>query len=283
MEQNEMKRTLIWDDASDAFNWYAESLCSDIDVEKYLDGKWINLDRERGIDLEIELQAVICRHLAEEIDELIPDMNDIRYKFQKSIAKIPADLSVQEFDKVFKSREDKLKTIAKLEYCVDRINSHEKMYELIVANYLMVIYHKLSGLVIGQKHKNPTSTFRVTNKSQRLQNLRENRIYNYLFGATLEYFNGVRSISEMFDYSMKELVDNLFRQMVVFEHNLNQSVLEPWVGINALTREYEQVNDEIFVLDGEMDSEQEALAYAEHCFNLWLTEQMHTLENGKTF
>jgi hypothetical protein len=59
MEQHEMKRKLIWDDASDAFNWYAESLCSDIDVEKYLDGKWINLDGERGIDLEIELQAVL--------------------------------------------------------------------------------------------------------------------------------------------------------------------------------------------------------------------------------
>ena len=39
MEQKEMKRKLIWDDASNAFNWYAESLISDLDTEKYLDGK----------------------------------------------------------------------------------------------------------------------------------------------------------------------------------------------------------------------------------------------------
>ncbi len=283
MEQHEMKRTLIWDDASDAFNWYAESLCSDIDVEKYLGGKWINLDSERGIDLEIELQAVICRYLSEEIDSLIPDFAQVAKSYRKSIAKIPAELSVQEFKDLITKKENKLKTLGKLQYCIDRINSHAKMYELIVANYLMIIYHKLSGLVIGQKHKNPTATFRVTNKSQRLQNLRENRIYAYLFDATLEYFNGGRNLAELFNYSMKELVDNLFRQMVVFEHNLNKSVLEPWVGINVLTREYEQVNDEIFVLDGEMDSEQEALAYAEHNFNLWLIEQMHTLENGKIF
>jgi len=282
MEINEMKRKLIWDDASDAFNWYAESLCSDIDVEKYLDGKWINLDGERGIDLEIELQAAICRHLAEEIDELIPDMNDIRDKFQKSIAKIPADLSVQEFDKIFKSREDKLKTIAKLQYCIDRINSHAKMYELIVANYLMIIYYKLSGLVIGQKHANPTQTFNITNKSKRVQNLKENRIYGYLFTATLEYFNGVRSITEMFDYSMKELVDKLFEQMVKFEHLLNKTVIEPWVGFDDDVK-FEQMYQEVFVLDDNMDTEQEALAYAEHYFNLWLIDQMHSLENGQTF
>ena len=282
MELNEMKRTLIWDDASDAFNWYAESLCSDIDIEKYLDGKWINLDGERGIDLEIELQAVICRYLSEEIDALIPDFTQVAKSYRKSIAKIPADLSLYEYRNEVVKKESKLKTLGKLQYCINRINSHEKMYELIVANYLIMIYHKLSGLVIGQKHKNPTATFRVTNKSQRLQNLRENRIYAYLFEATLEYFNGGRSLGEMFDYSMKELVDNLFEQMVKFEHHLNKTFLEPWVGINQ-DGEYEEVCDEIFVLDGEMDSEQEAIAYAEHNFKLWLIEEMHTLENGMKF
>ncbi len=282
MEQHEMKRTLIWDDASDAFNWYAESLCSDIDIEKHLDGRWISLDDERGVDLEIELQAAICRHLSEEIDSLIPDFTEVAKCYRKSIAKIPADLGLYEFRNEVSKKESRLKTLGKLQYCIDRINSHQKMYELIVANYLIIIYHKLSGLVIGQKHKNPTATFRVTNKSQRLQNLRENRIYAYLFDATLEYFNGGRNLSELFDYSMKELVDTLFRQMVVFEHNLNKSVLEPWVGINQ-DGDYEQVNDEIFVLDGEMDSEQEALAYAEHDFNIWLIDQMHTLENGMKF
>ena len=282
MEQHEMKRTLIWDDASDAFNWYAESLCSDIDVEKYLDGKWINLDGERGIDLEIELQAVICRYLGEEIDTLIPDFTQVAKSYRKSIAKIPADLSFYECKNEIAKRENKLKTLGKLQYCIDRVNSHAKMYELIVANYLMVIYYKLSGLVIGQKHKNPTQTFNITNKSQRLQNLKENRIYGYLFTATLEYFDGARSIAEMFDYSMKELVDNLFEQMVRFEHHLNKSILEPWVGINQ-DREYEEVCDEIFVLDGEMDSEQEALAYAEYDFNLWLIDQMHILDNGIRF
>lgn len=282
MEQHEMKRTLIWDDASDAFNWYAESLCSDIDVEKYLDGKWINLDGERGIDLEIELQAVICRYLGEEIDTLIPDFTQVAKSYRKSIAKIPADLSFYECKNEIAKRENKLKTLGKLQYCIDRVNSHAKMYELIVANYLMVIYYKLSGLVIGQKHKNPTQTFNITNKSQRLQNLKENRIYGYLFTATLEYFDGARSIAEMFDYSMNELVDNLFEQMVKFEHHLNKSILEPWVGINQ-DREYEEVCDEIFVLDGEMDSEQEALAYAEYDFNLWLIDQMHILDNGMIF
>ncbi|MBQ7798151.1 MAG: hypothetical protein IJ371_03415 [Clostridia bacterium] len=282
MEQHEMKRTLIWDDASNAFNWYAESLCSDIDVEKYLDGKWINLDSERGIDLEIELQAVICRYLGEEIDSLIPDFTQVAKSYRKSIAKIPAELSVQEFKDLITKKEDKLKTIGKLQYCIDRINSHAKMYELIVANYLMMIYYKLSGLVIGQKHKNPTATFRVTKKSQRLQNLRENRIYAYLFDATLEYFDGCRNLSELFSYPIKELVDNLFRQMVLFEYNLDKTVIEPWVGINN-DGDYEEAYSEMFVLDGEMDSEQEALAYAEHNFNLWLIDQMHTLENGMKF
>ena len=277
-----MKRTLIWDDASDAFNFCAESLCSDIDVEKYLDGKWINLDGERGIDLEIELQAVICRHLGEKIDDLIPDFTQVSKSYRKSIAKIPAELNVQECDLILNRLDTKLKTIGKLQYCIDRVNSHAKMYELIIANYLMVIYYKLSGLVIGQKHKNPTQTFNITNKSQRLQNLKENRIYRYLFTATLEYFNGARSITEMFDYSMKELVDNLFEQMVKFEHHLNKTVIEPWVGINQ-DGDYEQINDEIFVLDNEMDSEQEALAYAEYDFNLWLIDQMHTIENGMKF
>ena len=282
MEQNEIKRKLIWDDASDAFNFYAESLLSDIDAEKYLDGKWINLDGERGIDLEIELQAIICRHLAEEIDDLIPDFTKVASSYRKSIAKIPAELSLYEYKDVLAKKENKLKTLGKLKYCIERINSHEKMYELIVANYLMIIYHKLSGLVIGQKHKNPTATFYTTNKEKRLQNLRENRIYAYLFEATLEYFNGSRILGEMFDYSMKELVDTLFSQMVKFEHSLNKTVIEPWVGINA-DGDYEEVCDEIFVLDDDMDSEEEALAYAEYYFNIWLINQMHTLENGQKF
>jgi hypothetical protein len=282
MKRNEIKRKLIWDDASNAFNWYAESLCSDIDVEKYLDGKWINLDGERGIDLEIELQAVICRYLAEEINSLIPDLTQVAKSYRKSIAKIPADLSFYEYKDEIAKKESKLKTLGKLQYCIDRINSHAKMYELIVANYLMIIYHKLSGLVIGQNHKNPTTTFNTTNKSQRLQNLRENRIYGYLHMATLEYFNGCRSIAEMFDYSMKELIDSLFSQMVIFEHHLNNTVIEPWVGIDD-DGNLEQLYNEVFVLDDDMDSEQEALAYAEHNFNLWLIDQMHTLENEKTF
>jgi len=37
------------------------------------------------------------------------------------------------------------------------------------------------------------------------------------------------------------------------------------------------------VLDGEMDSEQEALAYAEYDFSLWLIDQMHILDNGMRF
>ena len=282
MQQNEKKRTLIWDDASDAFNWYAESLISDIDVEKYLDGKWISLEGERGIDLEIELQAVICRYLAERIDNLIPDFAQVAKSYRKSIAKIPSELSFYECKNEIAKKEEKLKTLGKLQYCVDRINSHAKMYELIVANYLMIIYHKLSGLVIGQKHKNPTAIFKITNKEQRLQNLKENRLYAYLFDATLEYFNGCRNLGELFDYSIKKLVDILFEQMVKFEHGLDKAVIEPWVGIDE-NGDYEQMYQEVFVLDGDMDSEQEAIAYAEYNFNLWLIDQMHTLENGKTF
>lgn len=282
MKQHKTKRRLIWDGASDAFNWYAESLCSDIDVEKYLDGKWINLDGERGVDLEIELQAVICRHLSEKIDDLIPDFTQVAKSYRKRIAKIPAELSLYEYKAILNKHEDKLKTLGKLKYCINRINSHKKMYELIVADYLIIIYHKLSGLVIGQKHKNPTQTFYITDKSQRLQNLKENRIYGYLFYATLDYFNGARSLGELFDYSMKALVDNLFRQMIIFEHNLDKFVIEPWVGIDE-NGNFEQINDRIFVSDDNMDTEQEALAYAEYDFNLWLIDQMHTLENGMRF
>lgn len=282
MQQHEMKRKLIWDDASDAFNFYAESLCGDIDVEKYLDGKWINLDGERGIDLEIELQAVICRHLGEKIDELIPDFIQVAKSYRKIIAQTPAELSFYEKEEAINKKRTKLKTLGKLKYCINRINSHEKMYELIVANYLMLIYYKLSGLVIGQNHKHPTATFNITDKSQRLQNLKENRIYRYLFAATLEYFQGRRSLSEMFDYSMKDLVDSLFRQMVLFEYNLNKTVIEPWIGINEKD-DYEQAYYEIFVLDDDMDTEEEVLAYAEHHFDLWLIDQMHTLENGMKF
>ena len=133
-----MKRTLIWDDASDAFNWYAESLCSDIDVEKYLDGKWINLDGERGIDIEIELQAVICRYLGEEIDSLIPDFTQVAKSYRKSIAKIPADLSFYECKNEIAKRENKLKTLGKLRYCIDRINSLRLAHRLRVFSTFMV-------------------------------------------------------------------------------------------------------------------------------------------------
>jgi hypothetical protein len=282
MEQKEMKRKLIWDDASNAFNWYAESLISDLDTEKYLDGKWISLDRERRIDVEIELQAVICRYLSEKIDDLIPDFVQVAKSYRKSIAKIPTELSFYECKDVIAKKETKLKTLGKLKYCIDRINSHEKMYELIVANYLMIIYYKLSGLVIGQNHKNPTANFSITNKSQRLKNLRENRIYSYLFDATFEYFDGARNLGELFDYPIKQLVDILFEQMVKFEYSLNKTIIEPWVGIDD-DGNLEQMYNEVFILDNDIDTEQEALAYAEHNFSLWLIDQMHTLENGQKF
>ena len=98
----------------------------------------------------------------------------------------------------------------------------------------------------------------------------------------LEYFNGVRNLGELFSLSIKELVNGLFELMVKFEHSLNKTVIDPWVGFND-DGKFEQMYQEVFVLDGEMDSEQEALAYAEHNFNLWLIDQMHTLENGMRF
>ncbi|MBQ7880480.1 MAG: hypothetical protein IJ358_01385 [Clostridia bacterium] len=274
MERNEMNRKLIWDDASNACNFYAESLFSDLGKPELISKFY----EENGIDVEIELQALICCHLSEKIDNLIPDMNNIREKFQKSIAKIPADLNV----KVFKERENKLKTIAKLQYCIDRINSHEKMYDLIVADYLLIIYYKLSGLVIGQKHEHPTATFNTTSKSERLKNLGENRIFRYLHDSTFEYFNGCRNLSELFDYSIKNLVDTLFEQMVKFEHKLDKTVLEPWSYVNEENIP-ENFWKRMFVLDDDMDTEQEALAYAEYNFNLWLIDQMHTFEDGKIF
>jgi len=278
MERNEMKRKVIWDDASNACNFYGESLFSDLGKPELISKFY----EENGIDVEVELQALICRYLAKKIDDLIPDLTQIAKSYRESIAKIPAKLSLQEFNKVFKDRENKLKTIAKLQYCIDRINSHAKMYELIIADYLMIIYHKLSGLTIGQNHKNPTATFNITNKSQRLQNLRENKIYGYLNMATLEYFDGARNITEMFDYSIKTLVDNLFVQMVKFEHSLDKTVIEPWAGIDDEGK-FKQMYQEVFVLENEMDSEQEAIAYAEYNFKLWLIDQMHILEDNKTF
>ena len=278
MERDKMKRTLIWDDASAACNWYAESLLSDMGKPELIS----KLYEENGVDVEIDLQALVCNHLAEKIDPLIPKFTKVAKNYRKSIAKIPAELSVQEYKNEVAKKEKKLKTLGKLQYCINRINSHEKMYDLIIADYLMIIYHKLSGLVIGQKHKNPTATFNTTNKYQRLQNLGEDRLFRYLYDATFEYFNGVRNLGELFSLSIKELVNGLFEQMVKFEHSLNKTVIEPWVGFDD-NGNPEQMYQEVFVLDDDMDSEQEALAYAEHYFNLWLIDQMHTLENGMRF
>lgn len=255
---------------TDAFNLYAEDvLLFDIDVKKYTGRDlWIN-DTISG---EINFRKLISMYLSDKVCETL-NWNKVKKDFNTRVAKIP----FEEFPTQYPKYKNKLKTFGKLKYCTEILASLKNQlgYDLDTSNYLLVIYYKLLSLLDGEKNNSP-----ISDKIK--QQLQDDNIYSYLVYGSAESFSSHINYKQLFDTDIDQLINQLFEHIFIEQFEFANRVLESTIG----TDDYGNIlpiYNEMFVLDDDMDDTTEAIAEAEKHFNIWLIEEMHTLENGMKF
>ncbi|MBQ3502897.1 MAG: hypothetical protein IJA72_04480 [Clostridia bacterium] len=154
--------------------------------------------------------------------------------------------------------------------------SNTASYELDSSSYLMAIYYKLTGLACGQNHTNPCVKPKITNKKERKNALHNNPIFKYLMLASSESYSSNINYKQLYNTPINKLVDNLFKYIIVTQFNFAKSVVEPWLGINE-DGEITQQFQTLYVHDEGINSEDDAIKYAENVFDNWLIEKMHSI------
>ena len=255
---------------TDAFNLYAEDvLLFDIDVKKYTGRElWIT-DSVQG---EINFRKLISMYLSDRVCETL-DWNKVKRDFNTRVAKT----AFEDIPTTYPKYEKRLKSFGKLKYCTEILKSLKNQlgYDLDTSNYLLVIYYKLLNLLDGEKNNSPISE----KAKQQLQN---DNIYSYLVYGSAESFSSHVNYNELFDTPINKLINLLFEHIFIEQFEFANRVLESTVG----TDEYGNIlpiYTEIFVINDEMDSTTQAIQEAEKYFNIWLTNEMHILDNGMEF
>ncbi len=216
---------------------------------------------------EVLFRERICNHLHYQVEQVSPNWKQAKRQFTTSCAKIPFD----NFPTEFKKYEDKLRTIAKLKFCIDLLKSlkNTESLDLDTANYLFVIYHKLSKQNTGSKSENPTIDTNDENY--------DSEIYTYLSNASIEIGNST-NIDKLSNWTINQLVNEMFDHII----------LEQWkFAYFMFSQPQHSINDERKIIPMFSkylyETVTAALNLAEHQFNKWLIKEMHTLDDNKTF
>ena len=262
-------------DATIAFGLCAKDiLANELDYTKDLHQ---DLDLTNGLLAEILLRELICMHLNHKVAQII-DWEQVKRQFASNVAKIPFDT----FPAEFKKYENKLRVIAKLKLCTELLKSlkNSESLDLDTANYLLVIYHKLSQLNIDSKIEN-SITLATPNRDKHYNTLLDSNIYNYLSSASLETLNS--NINELMNFPIDLLIDELFNHIIIEQFEFANMVLD-WPGYPPV----EEFNKIMKLFRGprysdDSDYTDTAIIKAEQHFDKWLIDQMHILDDNKTF
>ena len=216
---------------------------------------------------EVLFREQICNHLQYQVEQVSPNWQQAKRQFTTSCAKIPFD----DFPAEFKKYEDKLKTIAKLKFCIDLLKSSKntESLDLDTANYLFVIYHKLAKQHTRSKSENST---RVTNDENY-----NSQIYTYLSNASIETGN-LTNIDKLSNWSINQVVSEMFNHIILEQWKYAYFIFSQPQSTGYNERKIIPMFSETLC-----ETVDAALNLAEHKFNKWLIEQMHTLDNNRTF
>lgn len=223
-------------------------------------------------DAEERVRFGICRKVIKEI-EYLTTFNSQKQIYIQSINKLTGqDLYSTEFFKKKQLLDDMLFSLAKFEYVKNKYkNENYIRNDLQNLGYLATILIKLQ---VKQNKINPNSVKHSFSRTN---------LYKYIKEASLEELN--IDIGNYKRYSIQELIEKLYDITVNFDYEQENTIDEPNLAINIdENKNINYVQDllNIHVID-EDNSFDTYKNKTDKEVQSWLIDEMHRLDNGKTF
>lgn len=217
----------------------------------------------------------MCVNIIKQIESLI-DFDTQKNIYSKSIKDLTnQDLTYSEFYSKKEKLDNTLMTIAKFEYCKNKYKKENYIRnDLIVLGYLSAILIKLR-----EKHNklNPSHVNHIFSKT---------KLYKYIKETNLEEEDlDIRVFNKL---SLLELIEVLYNNIINYDYEHENKTVEPALAIEHNT---DDINDlghyvqdyyhvHIDTLDntfGNYKEQKDKEIYD------WLIDQMHIIEEGRTF
>jgi len=269
------------DNTTQAFNKYVDPIfVIQNDLQPYVkkeetDGYYFQSEMKLNTyEDEKDLRLGICFKLFKDIEEIL-SFKTTKEQYKKVMLKLgSSDIDYIELNKKKNKYNNILMTHAKLmylsKYYMLEIPSD---YYIKIVGCLAILYSKITG---EKRKQNPYTTFNIPFFSK-------TNLYKYIKEANLEECNfDIKNYSK---YSIQELMEKVFEIAINSMYELNNFTHEPMAVIEKDKDGYDYYETEILhvhIIEENNSFEKFKRDCEEEVYD-WLVDEMHKLEDGKTF
>ena len=222
---------------------------------------------------EERIRFGMCKKIVQKIESVL-DFDTKKRRYEKHIVKLTKqNLVYSEFFKAKQNLDNELLAFAKLNYCTQKYTEENYIRnDLQVLGYLTAIYVKLQDIY---NKENPPLVNHMFSR---------NKLYKYIKEANKEELN--IDIEDYYNHSLTNLIDKLYNITLNYDYEHENKTVEPALAIEHDTPgdlgHYVQDYYHVHIDEGDNTFENYKKQKDQEIYD-WLVDQMHIIDDNKTF